>query len=274
MLDCLQTGDIRAAVVKNDVEMDIIIHQSIDSTNSWSLQQCKSGKVLPFVCFAEEQTQGRGRRGKQWSMLARSNIAMSLSWLFELSQTTLNLLPLSVAMAIVKTLEDLGLKHVQIKWPNDVLVQGKKIAGILIETQPVANKGTAVIIGAGLNFEMPTQEIKTVHDGVEVVTKITDISREIVKQGIDVNISRTAVAIGLLNNIIKVVEGYELNPERYLEKYRSQYDYCKEKNVEIKLDDGSIVSGVANGVTDTAELIVMVGGESCVFNSAEVSVKV
>lgn len=274
MLDCLQASEIRAAIAEKDAELDIVIHRSIDSTNSWSLQQCKVGKALPFACFAEEQTQGRGRRGKQWSMSAQSNIAMSLSWSFNLSQVPLNLLPLSVAMAIVETLESIGLKHVQIKWPNDVLVRGRKIAGVLIETQPVTSEETAVVIGAGLNFEMPGQEVMTVQDGVELFTEIADIKSAMLDQGLATDISRTNVAIELLNNIIKVVRGYKSSPGYHLEKYRLQYDYCKEKNVDIKLDDESVLSGIAKGVNDAAELLVIIDGKQHVFNSAEVSVRI
>ncbi len=274
MLDCLQASEIKAAVAeKNNVDIDIIVHQSIGSTNSWSLQQCKSGREMPFACFAEEQTQGRGRRGKQWLMSVRTNIAMSISWPFMLPRVPLNLLPLSVAMAIVETLENLGLKQVQIKWPNDVFVQGKKIAGILIETQPVANHETAVVIGVGLNFEMPEQGVKTVEDGVEVCSEITDVCREMKRQGAASDVNRTMVAVKLLQNVVSVVQGYELDSGRHLEKFRARYDYCKEKNVEVVLDDKAVMSGVACGVTDDAELLVMIDGEERSFNSADVSVK-
>jgi BirA family transcriptional regulator, biotin operon repressor / biotin---[acetyl-CoA-carboxylase] ligase len=298
MLDCLRASEIKAAVAeKNDVDIDIVIHQKIDSTNSWSLQQCKSGKNLPFVCFAEEQTQGRGRRGKQWLMSARSNIAMSISWPFALSQMQLSRLPLSVAMSIVETLESFGLKHVQVKWPNDVFVQGKKIAGILIETQTmvakavvdktvtdktvtdktvadkVTDKQVSVVIGVGLNFEMPAHKVKTNQDGLDVYSEITDVDREVKAQRVGSNINRTMVAKKLLVNVIRMVQRYKLDSGYYLAKFRTQYDYCKEKNIEVMLDDKTVLSGVAQGITDDAELLVNIDGKECVFNSAEISLK-
>jgi BirA family biotin operon repressor/biotin-[acetyl-CoA-carboxylase] ligase len=292
MLDCLRASEIKAAVAeKNDVDIDIVIHQKIDSTNSWSLQQCKSAKSLPFACFAEEQTQGRGRRGKQWLMSARSNIAMSISWPFALSQMQLSRLPLSVAMSVVETLESFGLKHVQVKWPNDVFVQGKKIAGILIETQTVVakaaadktvtdkltdnitDKQVAVVIGVGLNFKMPAHNVKTKQDGLEVYSEITDVDREMNAQGVGSNINRTMVAKKLLVNVIHMVQRYKLDPGYYLAKFRTQYDYCKEKNIEVMLDDKTVLSGVAQGITDDAELLVNIDGKDCVFNSADISLK-
>jgi BirA family transcriptional regulator, biotin operon repressor / biotin---[acetyl-CoA-carboxylase] ligase len=273
MLDRLQPGIIKEAVIeKNNLDIDIIVHQTISSTNSWSLQQCKSGRVLPFASFAEQQTQGRGRRGKQWVMSPNSNIAMSLSWRFAVESMQFHLLPLSVAMAIVATLEDLGLEHVQVKWPNDVMVQGKKIAGILIETQPIDRDEFAVVVGVGLNYKMPVKKILK-QEGMAVFSEITDVEREISSQGVCRLTDRTDTAISLLQSVIDVMQNYLSEPERYLDKFRAQYDYCKNKEVELILDNGEILSGVALGVDDSAELLVMIDGKQQVFNSAEVSVK-
>jgi len=273
MLDRLQPGIIKQAVIeKNNLDIDIIVHQTISSTNSWSLQQCKSGRVLPFASFAEQQTQGRGRRGKQWIMSPNSNIAMSLSWPFAVGDMQFHLLPLSIAMAIVATLEDLGLLHVQVKWPNDVMVHGKKIAGILIETQPIGRDEFAVVVGVGLNYKMPVKKMLK-QEGMAVVSEITDVERELSSQGVCRLTDRTAVAISLLQGVINVMQNYLSEPERYLERFRAQYDYCKDKEVELILDDGEIMSGVALGVNDSAELLVMIDGKHRVFNSAEVSVK-
>ena len=109
------TGHLQANVLKTvvaetrKIDMDVMVHEVIDSTNSWSLQQCRDGKTLPFACFAENQTSGKGRRGKQWIMSAYANIAMSVSWSFGSPRQQLHLLPLSIALAVVKTLEKLNL---------------------------------------------------------------------------------------------------------------------------------------------------------------------
>lgn len=272
MPDSLKEVNIKAVVAeKNNVDMDVTVHQSVDSTNSWSLQQSKAGKDLPFACFAEVQTQGRGRRGKQWLMPACSNIAMSVVWPFMLSEQSLHLLPSSVALAIVETLESFNLKQVQIKWPNDVYVQGKKIAGILIETQPVKGvstqgPGLAVVIGVGVNYDM-----SALHDSE--LPAFTDIIDEAEIQATGYKPERTVVASTLLSCIVDVCQNFQKNSQKYLEKYRTQYDYCKAKDVEIILDNKDVLSGNAQGVNEQAELVVMIDGEKRVFNSAEVSVR-
>jgi len=279
-------GYLRESVLKavvaemSDLDLDVTVHERIDSTNDWSLQQCKAGRGLPFVCFAEEQISGKGRRGKHWLMTARSNIAMSLVWAFDLSQQSLSLLPLSVALAIVKTLEALNLTGVQIKWPNDVYVHGKKIAGILIETRPIKKKSSsggclsAVVIGVGLNYDVSSLSSRVIDGGSESLPEITDIKSEINLQDVKKIIDREVVASMLLRNVISTCKNFQQDSKQNLEKFRVRYDYCKNRSIDIVLDNQAIVSGVAQGVNKNAELIVMIDGENCTFNSAEVSVKV
>ena len=278
-MENLQTGPLNAQALKagvaiiNHVDMDIVVHELIDSSNSWSLQQIKAGKALPFACFAEQQTQGRGRRGKHWVMTANSNIAMSLVWLFSLSYQQLQLLPLSIAMAIAETLECHKLKNVQIKWPNDIYVKGKKIAGVLIETKHVDVSQVAVVIGIGVNFDMDDDMLSLLRSDSQNLLAVTDICGECESQGFERKPDRQLMAITLLQNVITVCQQFQQQSKNYLEKFRTQYDYCKGKNVEVILDNNEVLSGIAQGVNDNAELLVLIDGEQRVFNSADVSVK-
>lgn len=259
-------------------ELDIVIHGSVDSTNTWALSECKSGRVLPFACFAEQQTDGRGRRGKVWIMSERRNIAMSLAWCFALSPQQLSLLSLSIAVTIAKTLEYLNLKNVQVKWPNDVYVGGVKIAGVLIETQLQAegdnnSKSLAVVIGIGLNYDM-----KSVGSHPDISDfMFTDICSEVMRQNPEgkqaVRPERVVVAAKLLQHMINACQAYQENTKSALTTFRNRYDYCHNKLVNVVLDDKTMVSGIAKGVTEQAELLVDVDGETLCFNSAEVSVK-
>ncbi len=280
MTNDLKAGGLKAAVAeKLGVVLDVVVHQSIDSTNSWCLQQSKLGRVLPFACFAEEQTSGRGRRGKRWIMSTHSDIAMSLVWPVVLSEQPLGLLPLSIALAVVETLEGLGMKQVQIKWPNDIYVQGKKIAGVLIETRPInggrasenaaGGNHVAVVIGSGLNYETLRSDRAKSDDPLI----LTDICEQIELQKIAVKAERNVVASALLCNVIAMCQNFSQMSGDNLQKFRASYDYCKQKKVEITLDNKDVLSGVAQGVSDNAELLVLVEGRQRVFNSAEVSVR-
>jgi len=264
--------------------MDLTVHKSIDSTNSWSMQQCKEGKTMPFACFAESQTMGRGRRGKRWYLPANSNIAMSVCWSFDQSSLQIHLLPISIALAIVETLERFKIAKVQIKWPNDVYVQGKKIAGILIETQAIKGKlmeeeainnsglkkhQLAVVIGVGLNFDMSSLDLSD----SGILPAFTDIESEMAKQHIEHKASREEVASVLLQNVVSTCQCFRQNAEKNLQQFYARYDYCKNKVVDLMLENGDVLSGIARGVNENAELMVEINGESRVFNSVDVSVK-
>lgn len=277
-VDFLRADDLKAAVLSTSgVVLDVVVHQAIDSTNSWCMQQSKAGRILPFACFAEKQTSGRGRRGKRW-LMSSNNIAMSLVWPFVLLEQSMHLLPLSIAMAVVTTLESFGIKQVQVKWPNDVYVQGEKIAGILIETQPVKSehagsdvegKQLAVVIGLGLNYEMCGYE--QVDDDAPL--RLTDVCEQIAQQKIAVKPDRNSVASALLCNVVAVCQNFRLASAESLKKFHASYDFCKQKRVDIILDNKEILSGVAQGINENAELLVLVNGELRTFNSAEVSVR-
>ena len=294
MAEYLQANVLKSDIIKvHNLDMDVIVHESVDSTNSWSLQQCKAGKILPFACFAENQTVGKGRRGKQWIMSARSNIAMSVSWPYALLRQQLHLLPLSIALAVVETLEKLNLGHVQIKWPNDVYVQGKKIAGILIETQSIKQKmpddevlddsslydsfvdkgQAAVVIGVGLNYDMSSFTQLQVLNRPHIFPEVTDIEQEFHKQRVGQKVGRSTVASLLLQHVVSVCQNYQLDSPLYLERFRERYDFCRNKHVEITQENQEVLYGIAQGVNERAELIVMIYGENHVFNSAEISVK-
>lgn len=296
----LKAAYLQAAVAeKNHLEMDVVVHESIESTNTWALQQSKAGKKIPFACFAEQQTQGRGRRGKHWLMLPDSNLAMSLTWVFEVSFQQMHLLPLSIALAIVKTLESFGLEKVQIKWPNDVYVNGKKISGVLIETQAIKvapaddendrYRAMAVVIGVGLNYDMSSvsssrragessdklsdEQNDELSDELSGLPDLTDIRAEFEQQLKAEYPDRQLVAASLLQNITSVCQGFFQDAAHYLEEFRVRYDFCKNKVIEIILDNNERLEGVALGVNDNAELEVLIDGNRRVFNSADVSVK-
>ncbi len=276
----LQASSLEVVVAEaTGVALNVIVHESVSSTNSWCLQQSKAGRLLPFACFAEEQTSGRGRRGKCWVMSSRNNVAMSIAWPFVIAKQALHLLPLSIALAIVETLEAIGIGCVQIKWPNDVYVQGKKIAGILIETQPirsdqvkgsaVGGKHVAVVIGLGLNYQMLIDERV---DAGELLV-LTDICEQVEVQKLMVRPERRLVASTLLCKVVTACRNFEQMSAKNLEKFSASYDFCKQKEVDIILDNKETLSGIAQGVNDNAELLVLIDGEQRAFNSAEVSVR-
>jgi len=115
--------------------------------------------VSPTLLVAETQTAGRGRAGRSWLSASGSSLTFSLAWPFTLSSRALPGLPLAVGVALAEALGSMDVA-VQLKWPNDVLRNGKKLAGVLIETAIETSDQTKqiwVVIGIGLNLQMPDE---------------------------------------------------------------------------------------------------------------------
>jgi BirA family biotin operon repressor/biotin-[acetyl-CoA-carboxylase] ligase len=112
--------------------------------------------AAPLLLIAEHQTAGRGRAGRSWLSSSENSLTFSLAWKFDGGPQRLSGLPLAVGVALGDALDALGVQ-VQLKWPNDVLKDGAKLAGILVEAQSAPDGGTWAVIGIGLNLIMPDE---------------------------------------------------------------------------------------------------------------------
>lgn len=125
------------------------------STNA-DLLALAPGLTAPLLLVAEHQTAGRGRAGRSWLSSAENSLTFSLAWKFDGGPQRLSGLPLAIGVALGDALAALGVQ-VQLKWPNDVLKDGAKLAGILVETQSAPGAGIWTVIGIGLNLVMPDE---------------------------------------------------------------------------------------------------------------------
>lgn len=132
----------------------VFISDSLDSTNAEALRLVDAGRVAPFLVLSEQQTAGRGRRGRKWVSPFAQNIYYSLVLRVEGGLRQLEGLSLVVGLAVMTTLREVGVKNVGLKWPNDLLVGGKKIAGILLELVGDPADVCHVVLGVGINVNM------------------------------------------------------------------------------------------------------------------------
>ena len=123
------------------------------STNSDLLKRV-AGLTAPAALIAEEQTGGRGRAGREWLSAPDAALAFSVAWPFHSVQSLAGL-PLVVGVAMVQALQLFGTP-VKLKWPNDILKEGKKLGGILVETAK-ADQGVWAVVGIGLNLLLPEE---------------------------------------------------------------------------------------------------------------------
>lgn len=211
------------------------IFSTIDSTNQYLLEK-KSNCPSGWACFAEQQTQGRGRRGRSWFSPPGANIYFSLLWRF--AKTVHDVSGLSVAIGVIVTqvLQKYGIEeHIQLKWPNDILIKGRKLAGILLE-----KRGDAIVMGIGINLSLP---------------KPIEPARIDIAEMTQQPVARNYLAGLLLNELLANIPLYQTEGLTPFISVWQQHDYLAGKKVTVHLPD-KIINGTMCGITATGELLL------------------
>lgn len=156
-LQLLDADNIASLAV--EAPWPVLIQDEIDSTNAEALRLIASGRVAPFLVLAERQSAGRGRRGRVWSSPFAQNLYYSLVLRVEGGMRQLEGLSLVVGLAVRQTLLTLGVPGAGLKWPNDVLVDNRKVAGILLELVGDPADVCHVVLGIGINVNMREADI-------------------------------------------------------------------------------------------------------------------
>ena len=167
-----------------DVIDDIQLFAEIDSTNAESIRQIEAGKSGNWVVLAKSQTAGKGRRGKHWISPQGAGIYLSFVRQFELEPNALQGLSLVTAMSVQSALDGLGISGLKLKWPNDVLHNKKKLAGILLELQRTEQM-LHVVFGIGVNIILPEEVVQKIGRPVTDIAAIGKASLDHRPQGIN-----------------------------------------------------------------------------------------
>ena len=269
MHDTLDSDTIMQQLAQADGSLPggVFVFDTLDSTNAWAMQHSREGPVKPFACIADSQTQGRGRRGRRWVSPPRSNIYLSLAWPFRRAVNELSALPIVIGKAIVDVLHSLGIGGAVQKWPNDVLVNADKIAGVLIETVNISETGCTAVIGIGLNWRMPADAV------IDGDAGWTDVSRCLREHDGGSIPGRNRLAAALLRACSDACRRYERDGAALLSESSDMRALFSGQQVNVLLEGGQPVQGLALGLTGGGELRVWVDGEERVFNSADVSLR-
>lgn len=262
-IDLLDSNHIRARIVPElqGVISQIEVHRSVDSTNAYISALAERGHGV--VCLAEQQTGGKGRRGRAWISPFGRNIYLSVGWSFEGGAASLEGLSLAVGVALCRAIsarcgdqEALGLK-----WPNDVLYQGRKLAGILLEMTGDPNGLCHVVIGIGINQGMAPSHGEAID---QPWADISEFSR----------VARSDLAAELVNQLIPILASYPTSGFHcYLDEWR-QYDLCRDKEVVLTTPARNIM-GRAMGVSKGGAILIE--GEDGVvkeYSGGEISLRI
>lgn len=154
-MDLLSADSIRGRLGSaRTKDVSLLVHDRIDSTNSDIARRWQAGEAGLLVSIADCQEQGRGRRGRPWQSPVGQNLYMSVGVTISRGFTELEGLSLVVGLALLEALALPGDANPGLKWPNDLMLDGRKLAGILIELQGELEGSVRVIVGIGVNVHM------------------------------------------------------------------------------------------------------------------------
>lgn len=159
-LELLDAQAIRAALddLGSRPIAGLEVHDRIDSTNVRAMAQAALGAPGGSVWLAERQTAGRGRRGRPWVSPFGANLYLSILWRYPLAPAALGGASLAAGVAVARALRGCGVAGLTLKWPNDLLWQGRKLGGLLLEVSGEAQGPSYLVVGLGLNLRMDERQ--------------------------------------------------------------------------------------------------------------------
>ncbi len=230
----------------------------IDSTNT-ALLTNKEFQQNGTVFLAENQTKGRGRKDREWYSTTGQNLTFSILVKDDLDEYKINMINFGAAVAVAQALENLCQLNVELKWPNDVLIGGKKIAGILLESQSRGDKLSKIVVGIGINVNQPNFPGRF------------EIAPTSVKKEFHSTISREKLLSEVLNNFEEQLELAKDDPAKVLAFWK---DRCKMMGEKIKIvDDELIKYGIFENVDEDGFLILKVGDKLEKIHFGDVSLR-
>jgi len=238
---------------------NLVIEASTDSTNS-ALQRLPVAEQHGTAILADHQTAGRGRRGRQWHSPADGNLYLSLGWHFGQPFAELGCLPLVVALCVATALTRSGLVGHRIKWPNDLLLDGQKLCGCLVEVQGDARGPCHAVMGVGINIQMPSSGAASA-----IGQPWTDL------QSYLPDCSRNHLAALLLEELLVQLP---LFAEQGFTPFRTQWekmDGLRGQYVDIAMGN-STLHGTITGIDASGALLLDTGVEILSLRSGEVSI--
>lgn len=231
----------------------------VSSTNTY-LREHPASDPLVKVCLAEYQTAGRGRGGRTWVSPFANNLYLSLAWRFEHGTARLGGLSLAVSVVVAHALNELGLEQARIKWPNDIYVGGKKLAGILIEASGEVEGPCDVVIGLGLNVKMPDEAC------LDIDQPWTDLSLCGVQHG------RNEIAACLLEHLLIMTRDFtEFGFEHYRQAWQG-LDLSFNQPVILR-EFGRTIEGTARGIDQYGQLLLERNGMLKAYPSGDISLR-
>jgi len=246
----------------------VTVLEQVDSTNIWLARQPPAEQHAHAV-LAERQTAGRGRGDRRWHSPPGGNIYLSLGWRFPGLGAERAALPLAVAVAVSDALAATGLRGAGIKWPNDILAGGRKLAGILVESQGGAGSGVAVVAGIGVNVRMA-------RDGLAEADRLIDrpwTDLESLLPPAHCPVDRNRLVSALLDRLLAAFERFAQTGFTSFQSRYAALDLIAGRAVSLE-HDAREIQGVGRGVDDSGRLLIaQPDGATRAFHAGEVRLR-
>jgi len=240
------------------LSVDVVLETG--STNNDLLARARGGSIHGLVLLAEGQTGGRGRRGRVWVSPLATNLYLSMGWNLAPSASGPAGLSLAVGCALARALEPYAESPLQLKWPNDLYIAGKKLGGILIDIVGDPLGTCTAVIGFGLNVKMPGQEGEAID---QPWTDLNSHSRE--------ELDRNALAVVCINAVVEALTRFDEGGFAVFRSDWDRYDCLRGRPVEVT--GSPAVRGMGAGVDAAGALQVQTETGLVSVHGGEVSVR-
>jgi BirA family biotin operon repressor/biotin-[acetyl-CoA-carboxylase] ligase len=251
----------KVITTNNQLTPEVEVHSLIDSTNDYLMRRLPNQLTQGQVCLAEYQSAGRGRRGRQWVSPFGSQIYLSMYWYLEQGLSAAMGLSLLSALAVSDAIFAVSGVQVELKWPNDIYIDGVKLAGILIDLEGQALEPSHSVIGIGLNLDMPAEAAENIDQ------RWTDLQSHS-ETKIDRNVL-SAQLISCLHARLQQHQNEGLGT--MLDEWHAHDVYL---NKRVKLLTGErVTKGICRGINNQGALLLEVDGQVKPIYGGEVSLR-
>lgn len=239
-------------------------HAAVGSTNDLVVARAREGAAEGLVVTADVQTEGRGRRGRRWES-PPGGLYMSFLLRPPIPPSGLNTLGLLVALALCRALDALGIEGASIKWPNDVMIGGGKLAGVLVEAAVDVEAVLWVVVGVGANVARVPQGAPASASNLDDAAP--GVSAE------DPRVSRAAVAGALLDELEALLAGLYGRVDAGAALVDQVAARCATLGADVSVSgvDGSVLSGRAVGLAPDGSLLVESGDRTRAVTAGDVT---
>ncbi len=259
--DTITPEEIQYHLATKTIGSKLMFFESVGSTNEEIKKLALQGENEGLVVIANQQVKGKGRRGRHWVSEPNTGIWLSLLLRPPINPNHASRITLVAGLAVCRAIRESTGQEVYIKWPNDIILNGKKICGILTEMSSELDYINYVVVGIGINVNIKTfpEEISN------IATSLCIESKRLYK--------RADIVKGLLQHFEELYESYleTLDLSLFIDDYNQ---YCINVGREVKvINSEQTLVGQALNVTDTGELVIETNGQKEIIHAGEVSVR-